>query len=175
MLQIILFIFTGIIALILIAAAFMKKEYSISASIIIDKPQFEVFNYIKFLKNQEKYSKWVMADPNVMMTYTGKDGEVGFKAAWVSKDKNVGVGEQEIVDIIEGVGYKVEIRFEKPFKGISYANNFTESIGNNQTKITTVFDTKTPFPMNIIVPIITKMLTKDMNENLTNLKKNLEI
>jgi hypothetical protein len=77
MLQIILFIFIGIIALILIAAAFMKKEYSISASIIIDKPQVEVFNYIKFLKNQEKYSKWVMADPNVMMTYTGKDGEVG--------------------------------------------------------------------------------------------------
>jgi uncharacterized protein involved in exopolysaccharide biosynthesis len=32
----------GIIALILIAAAFMKKEYSISASIIIDKPQVEV-------------------------------------------------------------------------------------------------------------------------------------
>jgi hypothetical protein len=25
-----------------------------------------------------------------------------------------------------------------------------------------------------MVPIITKMLTKDMNENLTNLKKNLE-
>jgi hypothetical protein len=48
MLQIILFILLGIIALILIAAAFMKKEYSISASIIIDKPQVEVFNYIKF-------------------------------------------------------------------------------------------------------------------------------
>jgi hypothetical protein len=134
MLQIILFIFIGIIALIFMSGVFMKKEYSISVSSVINKPQVEVFNYIKLLKNQEKYSKWVMADPNVMMTYTGKDGEVGFKAAWVSKDKNVGVGEQEIVDIIEGVGYKVEIRFEKPFKGISYANNFTESIGNNHTK-----------------------------------------
>ncbi|MFA9213308.1 MAG: hypothetical protein ACEQSR_05610 [Candidatus Methylacidiphilales bacterium] len=53
MLQIILFIFLGIIALILIAAVFMKKEYSISVSSVINKPQVEVFNYIKLLKNQE--------------------------------------------------------------------------------------------------------------------------
>jgi hypothetical protein len=29
--------------------------------------------------------------------------------------------------------------------------------------------------MNIMVPIITKMLIKDMNENLSKLKKNLEV
>lgn len=174
MLQIILLALVGLVAVILLAAMFMKKEYSLSVSVIINKSQSDVFNYIKFLKHQEKYSKWVMADPNVKMNYTGTDGTVGFKAAWESNDKNVGVGEQEIIEIMEGNGYRVEIRFEKPFKGISYATNSTEVIDANTTKLTTVFDTKTPFPMNIMVPMISKMLIKDMNQNANNLKKILE-
>lgn len=174
MLQIIGIVLLGIIAALLLAALFMKKAYSLSVSVIINKPQSYVFNYIKLLKHQEKYSKWVMADPNVKMNYTGTDGTVGFKAAWESNDKNVGVGEQEIIEIMEGNGYRVEIRFEKPFKGISYATNSTKAIDANTTKLTTVFDTKTPFPMNIMVPIISKMLVKDMTENANNLKKILE-
>ncbi len=36
-----------------------------------------------------------MMDPNVKLIYTGTDGTVGFKSAWSSDVKNVGVGEQE--------------------------------------------------------------------------------
>ena len=133
-----------------------------------------VFDYVKYLKNQERYSKWVMADPNVKLTYTGTDGTVGFRAAWESADKNVGVGEQEIMSIQEGIGYDAEIRFEKPFKGISTANVTTEAMSSNQTKVTTTFNSKTPFPMNIMVPMIKKMLTKDMNQNSETLKRVLE-
>jgi hypothetical protein len=84
MLQIILVIIISIIALLLIAAAIMKKEMSLSSEVIINRSQPDVFNYIKHLKNQEYYSKWVMADPNSKLTYTGTDGTVGFKAAWNS-------------------------------------------------------------------------------------------
>jgi hypothetical protein len=173
-LQIILWALFGLIAFLLLAAVLMKKESSLSVSVTINKPQAEVFNFIKHLKNQENYSKWVMADPNVKINYTGTDGTVGFKAAWSSNDKNVGVGEQEIIDIMKGIGYKVEIRFEKPFKGISYATNTTKAIDENNTKLTTVFDFNTPFPMNVLVPLTSKMLLKDMNENANNLKKLLE-
>lgn len=174
MLQIILLVLVGLLAVIFLAALFMRKSYSLSVSVIINKPQTEVFNYIKYLKHQENYSKWVMADPNVKMNYTGTDSTVGFKAAWESKDKNVGVGEQEIIEIMDGSAYRVEIRFEKPFKGISYATNSTIAINENTTKLTTVFETKTPFPMNVMIPLISKMLIKDMNQNSNNLKKILE-
>ncbi len=93
----------SIIALLLLAAAIMKKEISISSEIIINRSQAEVFNYIKHIKNQEHYSKWVMADPNSKITYTRTDGTVGFKSAWNSQMKNVGVGEQEITKITEGI------------------------------------------------------------------------
>ena len=174
MLQTIAIIIIVLVGLLFLAASMMEKEYSLSSSIIINRPQNMVFDYVKYLKNQERYSKWVMADPNVKLTYTGTDGTVGFRAAWESADKNVGVGEQEIMSIQEGIGYDAEIRFEKPFKGISTANVTTEAMSSNQTKVTTTFNSKTPFPMNIMVPMIKKMLTKDMNQNSETLKRVLE-
>ena len=171
MLQTIAIIIIVLVGLILLAASMMEKEYSLSSSILINRPQNVVFDYVKHLKNQERYSKWVMTDPNVKLTYTGTDGTVGFRAAWESADKNVGVGEQEIMSIQEGISYDAEIRFEKPFKGISTANVTTETVSSNQTKVTTTFNSKTPFPMNLMVPMIKKMLQKDMDTNSENLKR----
>jgi hypothetical protein len=172
--MIVLIIIVSIIALLLIAAAIMKKEMSLSSEVIINRSQADVFNYIKHIKNQEHYSKWVMADPNSKITYTGVDGTVGFKAAWNSQMKNVGVGEQEITKITEGIGYDVILRFEKPFKGISYANATTQKLTDNQTKVITTFSSTTPFPMNLMSAVMKNMLLKDMNENSTNLKNVLE-
>ena len=169
-----LIIIVSIIALLLLTAAIMKKEMSLSSEVIINRSQADVFNYISHIKNQENYSKWVMADPNSKITYTGTDGTVGFKAAWNSKMKNVGVGEQEITKITEGLGYDVILRFEKPFKGISYANNKTQSVSENQTKFTSTFSSTTPFPTNLMSAMLKNMLLKDMNENASNLKKVLE-
>jgi hypothetical protein len=88
--------------------------------------------------------------------------------------KNVGVGEQEITKITDGVGYNVILRFEKPFKGISYANATTQKLEDNQTKVITTFSSTTPFPMNLMSAMMKNMLLKDMNENSSNLKKVLE-
>ena len=164
----------AVIVLALLMAAIMEKKYSLSASTLINRPKNEVFDYVKHLKNQENYSKWVMQDPNVRMTYTGVDGTIGFKSAWVSEDKNVGVGEQEITKINDSNSYDVEIRFEKPFKGVSTAQTTTETVSENQTKVTNTFYTTTPFPMNLMVPIIKKMLQKDLELNMATLKKVLE-
>ncbi len=171
---IVLYAFLGLLAIVFLIAFAIKKEYSICAEIIIDRPSDVVFNYIIHLRNQEKYSKWVMADPNAKLVYKGVDGTKGFIASWESEDKNVGVGEQEITKIVPGEGYEVEIRFEKPFKGISQAQTMAKAIGTSQTKVRTNFDTKTPFPMSIMIPVIKKMLLKDMNQNMMNLKRILE-
>lgn len=174
MLPTVLMIVAGIIIVILIAALLMKKSYEIISEVVINKDNKTIYNYIIHLKNQEQYSKWVMADPNAIINYTGVDGTVGFIASWLSEDKNVGVGEQEIIKITEDVGYDVELRFKKPFEGISYANYTIQTIAENQCRLTTTFKTKTPFPMNIMVPFIKRMLLKDMKENESRLSKNLE-
>ncbi len=174
MLITILIIVGSLIALVLIIALIMPKEYTLSSSIKIKRPQSDVFNYVVNLRNQKNFSKWVMADPNAELTYKGTDSTVGFIAGWNSKDKNVGVGEQEITSIIPGERYDVELRFVKPFKATNHAFTTVKSISGDESEVTTTFLAKTPVPMNIIVPMLKKMLIKDMNTNSANLKKVLE-
>ena len=85
-----------IIAIPLIIALFVRKEYAVERELTISKPQQEVFNYVKYLKNQDNYSKWVMTDPAMKKDFKGIDGTSGFVYAWDSKIKKAGKGEQEI-------------------------------------------------------------------------------
>ncbi|WP_018341502.1 SRPBCC family protein [Cytophaga aurantiaca] len=170
---IIFFIVLFIISL-LIFAATSAKVYFIESEVVIDKSKDEVFNYVVQLKNQIYYNKWMMADPNIKLTHTGVDGTVGFVTAWQSDLKDVGVGEQEIKRIDAGELIHTELRFEKPFKGVSQVYVKIESVKPDQTKVLTVFDTRTEFPMNLMIPLIKKMLKKDMNQNAQNLKAALE-
>lgn len=172
--MIFLYIFLALIALLLLVAAIMPKTLTISTEVIIEKSSTDVFNFVKLIKNQEQYSVWVMADPDIKITYTGTDGTVGFISSWTSENKNVGVGAQEIKAIKEGERYDVELRFEKPFKATNQAYTTTTPIGENRTKVTTVFMGSNPFPMNLMIPMVKGMLLKDMNKNFVNLKAILE-
>jgi len=49
----------AVIALLLVVALFIPREYLIRREIIIERSASEVFNYIKFLENQDHFSKWV--------------------------------------------------------------------------------------------------------------------
>ncbi len=171
--RILLFIL-ALVILVLIAALFISKEFSLSKEVVINKPKQEVFDYAKLIRNQEKYSVWVMADPNIKIAYTGTDGSVGFTSSWESKDKNVGVGAQEIIEVKEGESMKVEIRFKEPMEGTNYANTTLTALSDNQTKVTTTFSGKSTYPMNIMNLFMEQFVGKDMQTNLNNIKKNLE-
>ena len=174
MLKKILIGFAGLIALLLLIAAFMPKHYSLSAEVVINQPKDSVFAFVKLIKNQEKYSKWVMADPNVKIVYTGTDGTVGFKSSWTSDQKDVGIGEQEIIKIDDGKRLDVMLRFKKPFEDDALAYTTIETVDGNKTKLVSTFENDAPFPSNIMVPFIKKMLKKDMDINNSNLKALLE-
>lgn len=165
----------GIIALFLIIALFAKKGYVIERSVIINKPKPEVFNYIKLLRNQDHYSKWVMKDPNMKKDFRGTDGTEGFVYGWNSTDKNAGEGEMEIKKIVDGERVDAEIRFERPMKAVSKAVLATKVEGE-QTRATWSFESEMKFPLNAMLVLmpLEKMLGKDMDESLALLKKNLE-
>ncbi|MBS1653869.1 MAG: SRPBCC family protein [Bacteroidetes bacterium] len=170
----ILLIIAGIVVLFLLTAALVKKDFTLEKEIIIDQPKQKVFDYLKLIRNQEKYSVWVMRDPNVKIVYTGTDGTPGFTSSWESNDKNVGVGEQEIKKITEGESMEVEIRFKKPFEGTNYSLIKLTALSGTQTKLQNSFYGRSKFPMNIMNLLMDKLVGKDMQQNLVNLKTNLE-
>ncbi len=170
----ILIIIGSLIALFLLVALFTKREFTIEKQVTINKPKADVFNYMKVLRNQEKYSVWVMKDPAIKLVYSGTDGTVGAKSAWESNDKNVGIGEQEITQLNEGESMQVVIRFKKPFEATNWATNTLTTTGDGQTKLVQSFYGKCKFPMNVMVYFMDKMVGRDMQKGLDNMKYQLE-
>jgi uncharacterized protein YndB with AHSA1/START domain len=173
-LTIILVVLAGIVLLFLLLALLAKKDFSIQKEIVINRPKQDVFDYLKLIRNQEKYSVWVMKDPNIKIVYSGTDGTPGFTSSWTSDEKNVGIGEQEIKKIVPGESIEVEIRFKKPFETTNHALTSVTAVGNSQAKVTNLFYGTSKFPMNLMNVMLGKMVGKDMQQNLINVKDNLE-
>ncbi|MBL7763068.1 MAG: SRPBCC family protein [Chitinophagaceae bacterium] len=170
----ILLVLACILLVLLIVAALVKKDFRLEKQVVINKPKQQVYNYMKMIRNQEHYSVWVMKDPNIKLVYTGTDGTVGFKSAWESNDKNVGIGEQEIIKLSEGESMDVEIRFQKPFVATNYAHNELTAISDVQTKLVQAFTGSSKYPMNIMNLFMDSLVGKAMQQNLENLKDNIE-
>ena len=172
-LTIILIVLAGIVALPFLFALFMRKEHYVSSEIIIRAPNQKVFDFVKLLKNQEKFNKNAAADADRKQEFIGTDGAVGFIIAW-SGNKNAGEGEKEIKNIIEGKRIESEIRFVKPMKTSATIVMQTESVSDHETKVSWSNKGTLPYPLNIMIPMVEKHVAKDMNSSLVTLKDILE-
>jgi hypothetical protein len=175
-LKTILFSLLGIVAVLLVIAAFVKKEYKISREITISKPKQVVFDYVKLLKNQNNYSVWALADPDMTKEFRGTDGTIGFVSSWDSKVKDVGKGEQEIVAIKDGERVDYELRFILPMQSTDHAYMTTEALSEGTTKVKWGFNGKMNYPTNLMLVILDfdKMLGPDLDKGLSKLKSLLE-
>jgi uncharacterized protein YndB with AHSA1/START domain len=171
----ILMIIGIIISVILITVLILPKKYKVLREVTIQQPQQKVFDYIKYIRNQDGFSVWANTDPNMKKTYKGDDGRVGFVSAWESDNKKVGAGEQEIIRVDEGKGIVTALRFFKPFPGEAVAQFMTAPGENNSTKVSWQLDSAMKYPMNFMLLFINmdKMLGADMEKGLENLKNKL--
>ncbi len=169
----IVLVLVGIIAFLLIAALFMKKEHYVKREIVIQAPVQKVFDFLKLLKNQEKFNKWAKADSNRNWEFKGVDGTVGFIISW-NGNKDVGEGEKEIIKIIEGKRIETQIRFVRPMSTTANVIMETEFLSENQTKVFLINTGTLKYPMNVLIPLAERMFPKDMDSSLSALKHILE-
>ncbi|RNI28980.1 SRPBCC family protein [Rufibacter latericius] len=162
-----------LVAALLVGALFVSREYHIEREIVINQPKDQVFNYIKHLKNQDYYSKWVMKDPEMKKSFRGTDGSVGFVYAWDGND-DAGKGEQEIKNIVPGEKLDIEIRFQKPMEVNARTPFTTTAVSENQTKVTWGMSGGNPYPFNLMHLIMDPLLGKDIETSLITLKGILE-
>lgn len=166
----------GLIVLLLVVALFVPKQFKVERSITIHQPDSVVFDYIKYLKNQDHFSVWAKMDPNMKTTYHGTDGTIGFVSAWESNNKDVGVGEQEIISIHEGRRIDFALRFKKPQEADNLAYFVTKSVGDSATRVTWGITGKMPYPMNLMLLTLNmdELVGPDLEKGLENLKGILE-
>ncbi len=175
-LVILLIIVASLLVLFLIAALFVRKDFTVERSIAVNKPEKVVFDYVKLLKNQSNFSVWAKIDPNMKVDYRGTDGTVGFVSAWDSPVKEAGKGEQEITGIKEGERIDYELRFLKPMKTTNNAFLEFSVVNDSTTNVRWGFYGKMKYPTNIMLLFMDmdKMLGKDLQGGLENLKGLLE-
>jgi uncharacterized protein YndB with AHSA1/START domain len=174
--MIVLYIILGIVAAVLIAGLFIPKGMTATREIIINKPSPEVFNFIKYLENQQKFSKWASMDPDMKSEMRGNpDGTPGAVHFWTG-NKKVGEGEQEILAIGEGKKVDFELRFIKPFKSVAKAFMTTEATGEQSTKVSWGFIGSMNYPLNVMKLLMNmeKSIGNDFQTGLNNLKALME-
>ena len=172
---IVLIIIIAIVVLFFLVAVFSSKDMAIEKTIVVNKPVQQVFDFVKYVKNHDKFSVWAMMDPDMKREYRGTDGQPGFVFAWDSnKKKNVGAGEQEIKNINEGKSIEHELRFIRPMQSVAKAKFLFEPASANSTKVQWGFYSQMKFPSNAMKPMIQNMLGKQLETGLQNMKNGLE-
>lgn len=170
-----LYILLGLAVIIFFLAIIAPKSYDVNRSIVINQPISKVFDYLKFLKNQDEWSPWGKRDPNMKKDFTGVDGQVGAVSKWEG-NKEVGMGEQEITRIVENEVIETQLRFLKPWKSQSDAYMKVEAQDADETKVVWGFSGKNKFPMSIMMLFMNmdKAVGKDFEEGLSSLKARME-
>ncbi len=166
----------GLIALVLITGLFVNGNYAVEREVTINKPKRAVYDYVKYLKNQDNFSVWAQKDPEMKKSFSGEDGTVGFVSSWESKDKDVGKGEQKIIKMEEGNRIDYELHFIEPFESTDYAYMTTSAVNDSVTSVKWGFNGKMKYPMNLMMLFMDmeKMLAPDLQNGLNNLKAILE-
>jgi len=169
----ILLVLGGIIVLAFVIALFIKKEHYVNRDIVINAPSQKVFDYLRLLKNQDEFNKHAMTGPDRIKEFKGTDGTVGYIYSWKG-NKSAGEGEKEITNIVEGKRIETEIRFVKPMKAVGHMVMEIASLSDSQTRVNWSNSGTLKYPLNILVPMVEKNVSKDMDASLLTLKDILE-
>jgi uncharacterized protein YndB with AHSA1/START domain len=169
-LKIIGIILLVVILFILIAGVFVSKTVHLEKEITINAPRDTVWNYVSSLQGQLKWSPWPERDPDIQASFDGQEGAVGSVYRWKG-NKDVGSGNQTITKIEPG-RVETHLNFIEPFSGQADAFvNLTEAGAG--TKVTWGFDSRYPYPMNVMLLFINmdELIGKDYNAGLEKLKR----
>ncbi len=161
--------------LLLIVGFFVRNDFDVEREIIIPKSEAHVFRYIKYLKNQEHFSVWIINDSNVKKVYRGIDGRPGFFVIWDNQNNKFGRVRQKLLRIIENEKILTKLHFDAPFQMDAKADFMTESVSENATKVKWKIHGNMSYPRNLALLFvdINMMLGTPLEASLKNLKSRL--
>lgn len=159
----------GVIALLLLTALILPKNFHAEGTTVIQKPITEVYEYVRFIENQENFGTWFRMDDKLKSTSTGEDGILGFKYEWESDV--VGDGMQILRKLDDNKRVDIDI-YLNGSKDAANTYFITEKMDSLNTKVTWGIDGKMPVPFNLFGLIYD--MNKDFEEGVRNLKDVLE-
>jgi len=170
-LKIIGIVLAVLVAVVLIAGLIAPKNFSVTRSMVINAPADVVYHNFATFEGFNKWNPWNKYDTTAVVTIEGTDGTVGAKRSWTG-NKQVGKGSMTVTRIEPGKELEYDLVFIEPYETKSIVTMSMEPAEGGQ-KVTwnTKGDMKYPFNAMALFMSMDKMLGKDFEEGLKNLKE----
>ncbi len=94
-------VLVGILAVVILLAVVglaLPRHAHVERSMVINAPRAQLFDALNSFKRFNEFSPWAALDPNTRYSYGGPESGVGAQMSWISTDKNVGSGTNEIIE-----------------------------------------------------------------------------
>lgn len=170
--MIVVYIFAGLILLLLILAAFMPKGFNIEKTVVINAPVEKVMDHVGDLHFYSQWNPWQQSDPSAKNTITGTPKTPGHRYGW--EGKKVGVGSLTLL-ALDNKHIHFQLEFLKPWKSKAKDNWLFEHWGSSETKVTWQNSGELPWPIaRLMGPLLNKNLNIQFEKGLSNLKKMCE-
>ena len=166
-----------LIAIFLIIALFVKKKYTITRETTIKSSVEDVYDYLRFQRNQKYHNHWLLLDPNAKIETKGEeDGKPGSILSFESKSKKTGTGEWENIRLIENERIEWELRFLHPYHFTATAVLSFKPINAHETQLVWEYHSGMDWPKNITLLFMDmdKIIGTDIETTLDNIKQQLE-
>jgi len=148
-LKVLLIILVVIIALPLLIALGVDKDFSHEESLTINAPILQVWEKTNTLQKMDDWSPWTSMDPEIVQDFTGTAGTVGSKNCWDSQHPEVGAGCQTITKVSAPYLMETHLDFTRPQESEGDAYVKLEEVDGG-TQVTWGIKSEFPYPMNIL-------------------------
>lgn len=162
------------VMVVLVILLFAKKDYVFEQTISIDNDSSEVYNFLKFFKNQAKYNDWYIQN-DAENEFLGEDGTTSAVFRWTSANYYLRSGTQTIQKMTYPESIRIEIQTDKPYN-ITGNQEFLMKEKEGVTDLTWKINVRFPFPYNVVIlsDNFDKGLSESMKISLGSIKKELE-
>lgn len=161
----------GVVALVLLIAAFQPDDYSVTRSTTINAAPGVVFAQVNDLRRWDGWSPWAKLDPTMKQSYSGAPSGVGAESSW-DGDKKVGSGRMTITESVPTEKVGIRLDFLKPFAATSQST-FTFRGEGKTTAVNWTMTGARAYPMKVMCLFVSldKMMGGDFERGLANLKR----
>jgi Polyketide cyclase / dehydrase and lipid transport len=169
-----LYIFLGFVAVLLVIASLLPKNYNIEKTTVIKKAVQEVMSKVGNLNFYSQWNPWQQMDPTTKSTISGSPKTPGHKYSW--EGKKVGIGSLT-VNSVDEKHIHFDLEFIKPWSSKAKDNWLFEEWGDgNECKVTWQNSGELPWPVaRLMGPVINKQLNHQFETGLKNLKQMCEV
>ena len=126
-------VIVGLIAMVLIVAAFQPASFRVQRSASIAAPAGVLFEQVNDHKKFQRWNPWAKMDPAAATTFSGPEAGVGAVASW--SGAKVGTGSATIIESKPGELVRQRMDWVKPMEGTSTVD-FTFEPDGDKTIVT---------------------------------------